>query len=151
MPGRLEAIFISPKAAAPMRGVGEALAVAGRGLEGDRYFERQGTWWKIDKPDREITLIEAEALEAFSRESGILLATAESRRNLLTRGVALNPLVGKTFRVGGVELEGIKLCEPCAHLEKLTKKKVASGLAGRGGLRARVVKGGAIRVGDEVA
>ncbi len=133
-----------------MQGVGEALAVAGRGLEGDRYFERQGTWWRAEKPDREITLIEAEALEAFSRESGISLATAESRRNLLTRGIALNALVGKKFRVGNVELEGIKLCEPCAHLEKLTKKKVAKGLAGRGGLRARILGGGTIRVGDEI-
>ena len=99
----------------------------------------------------EVTLIECEAVESATRESGVSLTTAESRRNLVTRGVRLNPLVGQEFEVGGVRLRGIRLCHPCGHLEALTRPGVLKALANRGGLRAQVLEGGTIRVGDRIA
>jgi MOSC domain-containing protein YiiM len=96
-------------------------------------------------------LIEIEAIEALKREKDITLVPAASRRNLVTRGVPLNHLVGREFRVGPVRLLGTRLCEPCAYLEGLTQKGVLAGLIHRGGLRADIVAGGTIRVGDLVS
>jgi MOSC domain-containing protein YiiM len=129
----------------------KAEAIAGRGLVGDRYFLKEGTFSAKDGPDREVTLIEAEALEGLAREYQIELAPNQTRRNLLTRGVPLNHLVGKTFKVGNVILRGIRLCEPCGHLEKLTCKGVEKGLIHRGGLRAQIVEGGVLEVGAVVS
>jgi MOSC domain-containing protein YiiM len=98
-----------------------------------------------------VTLIEIEAIEALERDYGVKLSPGDARRNIVTRGVALNHLVGKEFRVGEAVLRGIRLCEPCQHLVRLTgQEKVLPGLVHRGGLRAQVVKGGVIRVGDAV-
>ncbi|MDG3005090.1 MOSC domain-containing protein [Paludisphaera mucosa] len=144
------ALFVGPTPSKPMQSVGEVVAVAEHGLEGDRKFRREGRPARKDGPDREVTLIEAEAVEAVNRD-GIELDAIESRRNILTRGVALNPLVGREFRVGPVLLRGIRLCDPCDHLEKLTRPGVCKALADRGGLRAQVLEGGVIRVGDPVA
>jgi MOSC domain-containing protein YiiM len=130
----------------PVEGV---RAVAGRGLEGDRNFLSAGDP-ELDR-DADLTLVAAESLEALAEETGLLLTAAESRRNLLTRGVDLNALVGKRFRVGEVECKGIELCEPCRHLEGLTYPGVLRGLVHRGGLRAAIVEGGEISVGDVVA
>jgi MOSC domain-containing protein YiiM len=132
-------------------------AVAGMGLEGDRYFARQGTYSyplrghsrKHDE-SRELTLIETEALEALKRDYGLELSPLESRRNIATRDAPLNHLVGKQFKVGEVVLRGIKLCEPCGHLEALTGRPVKAGLVHRGGLRAQIVVGGQIHVDDPV-
>src|SRR5512133_1479596 len=123
-------------------------AIAGRGLEGDRNFLAEGD----PQPDRDadLTLVASEALEALAEETGIWLTAAESRRNLLTRGIDLNQLVGKPFRVGDVECEGIELCEPCRHLEGLTYPGGLRGLVHRGGLRAAIVRDGEISVGDAV-
>jgi len=121
--------------------------VAGRGIRGDRYYRGQGTWSEID---RDLTLFEAEALEGLLADTGIELAPNEIRRNVMTRGVALNDLVGRRFRVGEIEGVGVELCQPCSHLQKLTRPGVLRGLVDRGGLRANVVRGGAIRIGDEV-
>ena len=98
-----------------------------------------------------MTLIEAEALEGLAREYEITLQPNHARRNLLTRGVPLNHLVGKTFRIGDVTLRGIRLCEPCGHLEKLTCKGVEKGLIHRGGLRAQIVSGGWLEIGAPIA
>jgi MOSC domain-containing protein YiiM len=129
--------------------VKQVRAVAAKGLEGDRYFLRLGTFWK-PQPDYEVTLIEIEALEALERDYGVALLTAEARRNIVTRGVALNHLVGREFQVGEAILRGLRLCEPCAHLERLTRREVIRGLTHRGGLRAQILIGGAIEVGDRV-
>src|SRR5256885_16480093 len=102
--GSLASILVAPAAGAPMLAVEAALAVAGKGLEGDRYFLKQGTFFK-EKPDYEVTLIEAEAIEAVRSEAGIELAAGQARRNLVTRGVALNHLVGRRFRIGEVLLQ----------------------------------------------
>jgi MOSC domain-containing protein YiiM len=147
---RIEQIFISDKAGEPMRAVPEVRAVAGKGLEGDRYFADAGTFSKKKTPDRHVTLIEAEAIEALHRDYDIHLGPGEARRNLITRGVALNHLVGKEFAVGEVSLRGIKLCEPCAHLEKLTREGVRAALVHRGGLRAEILVGGRVKVGDAI-
>lgn len=125
-------------------------ALPGRGLEGDRYFRRTGTYSAREGTDRELTLIEVEAIEALHRDYGIALDAAETRRNVATRGVALNHLVGRVFRVGSTTARGIRLCEPCSHMEKLAGKRIRPGLVHRGGLRAAILSEGWIRVGDEV-
>ena len=130
--------------------VEQVRAVAGMGLEGDRYYLRTGSFSKKHDESREATLIESEALEALAREYGHQLTAAESRRNITTRGVALNHLVGKEFRVGAATLRGIRLCEPCGHLEQLTGRKVREGLIHRGGLRAQIVQSGVIQIGDSI-
>jgi MOSC domain-containing protein YiiM len=117
------------------------------GLVGDRYFRKPNA----GKPDQEITLIESEALEALARECGITLRPVQARRNLVTRGAPLNHLIDREFTVGDVRLQGMRLCEPCTHLEGMTQKGVREGLLHRGGLRARVIKGGTVRVGDIVS
>ena len=127
-----------------------AHAIAGRGLEGDRYFDGAGYWSKHPGVGREITLIEVEAIEALEREKKIAIAPSAARRNLVTRGVPLNHLVGREFQIGEVRLRGIRLCEPCDYLEGLTTKGVLTGLMHRGGLRADVVSGGTIRAGDPI-
>ena len=148
--GTIDGIYISGEAAGALTAVESVEAVADRGLTGDRYFQGGGTFSK-GKPDQQVTLIEAEALEAAKHGYDVVITPAESRRNLLTRGVPLNHLVGKRFRVGGAVIEGIRLCEPCGHLEKLTGKEAIKALRHRGGLRARIVEGGTISAGDEVS
>jgi MOSC domain-containing protein YiiM len=128
----------------------EVQASEGRGLEGDRYATKLGTYSNEPGSGRELTLIEIEAIEALQRDYGIALQAGLCRRNLVTRGVYLNHLVGEQFSVGSVVLRGARLCDPCAHMEKLTIKGALRGLIHRGGLRAEIVKGGMIRVGDIV-
>ncbi|MGA9801034.1 MAG: MOSC domain-containing protein [Terriglobales bacterium] len=148
--GIIESIYIAPAATAPTRAVQEVLAIPGVGLEGDRYALRQGTFFKPE-PDFELTLIEAEAIEALKREYNVELAPGEARRNLVTRGVALNHLVGRDFQIGEVKIHGIRLCEPCDHLQRLTGRQVIKGLRHRGGLRAQILSQGSIRVGDSLS
>jgi MOSC domain-containing protein YiiM len=147
--GTVEAIYISGTAAAPTKALDAVLAIPGVGLEGDRYALKLGTFYK-PLPDYELTLIEAEAVEAMRRDYGVELAAGDARRNIVTRGVALNHLVGKEFTVGNVRIRGIRLCEPCDHLERLTGKPVLKGLLHRGGLRAQILTEGTIHAGDEV-
>ncbi|MFO0953499.1 MAG: MOSC domain-containing protein [Isosphaeraceae bacterium] len=143
--GRVEAIFVGPKKGQAMQAVDQVEAADGLGLKGDR-FARLGD----SDPGHQLTLIEAEAIEALLREYEVPLEPAETRRNIVTRGVALNHLVGREFRVGPVRLRGVRLCEPCGHLERLTRRGVRAGLVHRGGLRAQILGGGTIRVGDPV-
>ena len=149
--GSVEAIYIASEKEAPTRPVDEVQAVAGRGLEGDRYFLGNGTYSTEREPGRDITLIEAEAIEGLVREDGIELAPGEARRNVVTRGIGLNELVGRRFTVGPVECVGHELCDPCNHLQRMTKPGVLKGLTNRGGLRADIVTGGRIAVGDEIS
>jgi MOSC domain-containing protein YiiM len=148
--GSVEAIHVGREAAGALEGVPQIRAVPGRGLEGDRYFFGTGTYSRHPGSGREVTLIEAEAIEAIAREAGITLPAGASRRNIVTRGVPLNHLVGERFRIGEVLLEATRLCEPCAHLEALTGKGVLGALVHRGGLRTVILKEGTIRVGDPV-
>jgi MOSC domain-containing protein YiiM len=134
-----------------MQSLESVQAVAGCGLDGDRYYDGTGTYSQLPGGGREVTLIDAAALEALEREHGIRLEPGASRRNLVTRGVRLLDLVGKRFWVGEALLVGIRDCPPCGHLAKLTRQKdVVKGLAHTGGLRAAIRKSGTIRVGDQV-
>ncbi len=144
------AIFVHREPAGAMVPVDSVPAKVGSGLEGDLYFQVNGSDKTEDGPSEEVTLIESEAVEAAVSESGLPLTIAESRRNLVTKGVRLNPLVGQEFTVGGVRLKGIRLCHPCSHLQKLTRPGVLKALKNRGGLRAQVIVGGTIRVGDRL-
>ncbi len=143
--GTVISINITPEAEGPMLSVDEVHAIPGRGLEGDRYFDHHEK-----RPDREITLVEAEAIEALRAEFKIDFDLSGTRRNVVTRGVPLNHLVGKEFWIGEVKARGIKLCEPCATLQRLSSPKVLPGLIHRGGLRAQILSDGMIRVGEVV-
>jgi MOSC domain-containing protein YiiM len=146
--GEVLSIHVAPKAGARMESLSRVEAIAGLGLVGDRYFTGNGYWSKNSGVSREVTLIEIEAVAAMAHERGIEIAPHAARRNLVTRGVPLNHLVGHEFQVGAVWLRGTRLCEPCQYLEGLTVKGVLSGLIHRGGLRADIVTGGIIHVGD---
>ena len=147
--GSVVSIHIAPAAEETMISVPEIQALPGRGLDGDRYLKHVGTFSK-PQPDRELTLIEIEAIEALNQELGIEFAQGDSRRNIVTRGVPLNHLVGREFTIGEVRVRGIKLCEPCSYLEELVQKQVRPGLVHRGGLRAQILDEGSVRVGDSI-
>jgi MOSC domain-containing protein YiiM len=148
--GSVISIHIAPTGAAPMKSVTTAQAAASKGLEGDRYYSKLGTYSNQAGSGRDVTLIEIEAIDALKRDYEVELDASRSRRNIVTQGVPLNHLVGKEFKVGDTVLRGTRLCEPCAHMEKLTVKGAMRGLIHRGGLRAEIVKGGTIRVGDAI-
>jgi MOSC domain-containing protein YiiM len=147
--GTIELIAISAEAERSMTTVRSAEALAGRGLRGDRYEHGAGSFSNPSGRGYDLTLVEAEALEELAA-SGVEITPAEARRNLVVRGVSLDDLIGRRFRVGEVECFGQRRCEPCAHLERLTRPGVLRGLVHRGGLRADVLSDGEIRVGDEV-
>ena len=153
--GSVVSIHISAEASKPMQAVAEVRAVAGKGLEGDRYFAKQGTF--SDNPNttgRQVTLIEAEAIDALERDYGVKIDQKDARRNIVTRGVALNHLVGREFQVGNVRMRGVRLDEPCNHMAALVneelKDKIRLGLMHRGGLRADILNDGVISIGDAV-
>ncbi len=149
--GQVAAIYVAPRSGAQMTPADAVNAVEGRGFEGDRYFEKLGKYSDVPEPGRQVTLVEIEAIEAVQREHGIAITPGDARRNVVTRGVSLNDLVGREFRVGDATLIGVELCEPCAHLVSLIgDKKVLRALVHRGGIRADIVSGGPIRVGDPV-
>jgi MOSC domain-containing protein YiiM len=148
--GQVIAIQITSRAGEKMVPVQEVRAIAGKGLEGDRYLSQTGKFSDKPGPARQLTLIELETIEALQREDSIVLSPLESRRNIVTQGVPLNHLVNKKFRLGEVVARGVRLCEPCEYLEELTRKKVIGGLTHRGGLRAEILEGGIVRVGDNV-
>ncbi len=147
--GRLVAILIAASASAAMAAMDAVEAVAGVGLLGDRYASGAGTFSPSpQRPDFEVTLVEQENLDHHTRESGTEFNASMARRNLVTLGIDLNALVGREFQVGAVRLRGIRLCEPCNHLAKATHAGILRGLLHRGGLRAAIVEGGTLRVGD---
>jgi MOSC domain-containing protein YiiM len=149
MAGVVESIHVVPRKEGAPQAVERVNAVAGQGLEGDRYFSEQGTFSE-NGGERDITLIAVEAVERMAEETGIRLEPGEARRNVVVRGVDVNDLVGKRFRVGAIECVGHELAHPCRHLERLTQPGVLKGLTGGGGLRAGIVAGGEIAVGDPV-
>ena len=147
--GKVESIHIASAAKGPVQALDHAVLIPGVGLEGDRYALKQGTFYKPE-PAFELTLIEAEAIEALRRDYDVELAAGDARRNIVTRGVPLNHLVGREFVIGEVRIRGIRLCEPCDHLQKVTGQHVIKGMRHRGGLRAQILTQGTIRVGDEI-
>jgi MOSC domain-containing protein YiiM len=147
MAGRVEAIHVTSVHGELPAPVERVQAHAGKGLEGNRYFFADGN----AAPGRAITLIAAEAVEAFVDETGIPLTAAETRRNVVVRGIDVNGLVGKRFRIGEVECEGVELCEPCSHMQSLTRPGVLNGMVHRAGLNADLLTDGEISIGDEVS
>jgi hypothetical protein len=141
--GSVAGLLLAGAAEAPLLAVDETLAIAGRGLEGDRYAAGRGTF---SGPGRgyELTLVEAEVLDEIG------LSWEQARRNIVTRDVALNALVGRRFMVGSVECVGRRLAEPCSHLERLARPGLLRPLVHRGGLRADILVGGLIKLGDKV-
>lgn len=148
--GTVHGIFIADAAKAPMREVREVRVLEHGGLEGDRYALGTGAFSRWPGWGRAVTLIEWEALDAILGETGIDLTAGQSRRNLVTQGVELASLNGKAFRIGTALLRGARLCAPCAYLERLAGPGVFAAMKGRGGLRADVVEGGVVRMGDAV-
>jgi MOSC domain-containing protein YiiM len=149
--GTLSAIYTAPGEGKPSVEQAEVHAVAGVGLDGDRYAadRKEGKHSHTPGTGREVTLIEREAVAAVRREAGLEVTEAETRRNLVTEGVPLNHLVGREFMVGEVRLRGVRLAEPCAYLEGLGGEKgLRKAFVHRGGLRADIVEGGTLRVGD---
>ena len=138
VPGSVLEINVSPEESVLPEPV-DSVEVTEGGIVGDRYGD-----------SRTLTLIAAEALEGLREDTGIELSAAASRRQVLTRGIDVNELVGERFTVGDVECVGQELCEPCNHLKSLTEPGVLRGLVHRGGLRADIVSGGRIAVGDPV-
>ena len=150
--GTVEAIGIAATATGPMQLVEEAQALAGRGLAGDRYAAKAGTFTPAGGGGYgyDLTLIQAEVLDELVLAEDRRLGYAEARRNLVTRGIDLNALVGRRFRVGEVECLGQRLCEPCSHLERLTTRGVLRGLIHRGGLRADILSDGRLSIGSAI-
>lgn len=146
MAGRVDAIHLVAEHEGEPQSVGSAVAVAGHGLEGDRYFE-EGL-----APARQLTLVDSAVLDAVAEADPTLaLSPGESRRQLTTSGINLNALVGREFSVGDVRCRGIELCEPCSHLEKITRRAgIMRALVHRGGLNAEILSDGTIAVGDAV-
>ncbi len=140
--GRVEGIYVAAENGELPAPVERVAALAGKGLEGNRYF-----WPDGEAPaGNALTLVAAEAL----MESGLEITAAETRRNVLTSGIDVNALVGKRFRIGGLECYGVELCEPCSHLQKLTGKDVLGTLVHKAGLNADILTDGEITVGDAV-
>ncbi len=149
--GKVLAIYTAPRAGAPMVARPSAEAVAGRGLEGDRYAEGNGSFSRWPGSHREATLIAAEALEALAAETGAPLAPEHTRRNILTAGLDVRALVGRRFRIGEALFEGVRLCQPCKYLARLTgRPDLVGALRDRGGVRCRILETGRIAVGDAV-
>ena len=142
MSATVDAIFTAPAKGAPVTEVGEVTVVPGCGVVGDRYWMEEGH----EKPGNELTLIQAEYLDEVADR----LAPGGHRRQIVTRGVALNDLVGKEFQVGEVVVRGVELCEPCRYLAGLTYPQIIKDLVHKGGLNAQIIHGGVIRVGDRV-
>jgi adenosylcobyric acid synthase len=148
--GSVEAIHISAGTGEPLQALDSVKATSGVGLEGDRYALGRGHYSHDLRVSRDLTLVEAEVVEALEHEHAIALAPGETRRNVTTRGVRLNELVGRRFTVGEVLCEGTRLCEPCQHLADLVGKPILYPLVHRGGLRAEILTDGEIRVGDPI-
>jgi len=146
--GKVEGIYITPNRGEPTELVEQVHVVPGMGIEGDRYFIRHGMGNVDSKPGREITLIEMEAIEAIYQEDGVNITPDQTRRNIVTRGISLNDLVGQLFNIGTIQLRGIRLCEPCNYLASRTDPRILHSMAHRGGLRAEIISEGIIHIND---
>lgn len=147
------AIFTVPQRAAPPLSHQRVALLSGAGIVGDRYCNTQESFLERPLQERatEVTLIEAEVIDAFNQACGLRLGYGDLRRNIITHGVKLNALVGKRFRLGAIEFEGIELCEPCSSLARRVTPLVLPHMVHRAGLRAAVLSSGELHVGDTFA
>ena len=144
--GTLQTILIAPVKGAPLISLPEVKAVAGHGLWGDRHFSRRAA----SGVDNHITLIESEKIADFVRTTRLAFSAEDARRNLVTQGIDLNPLLDREFYIGTVKVKALELCEPCSLLAKRTHRQILWGLLHRGGLRCRIITDGILRIGDIV-
>lgn len=148
--GTIEGLHYVPRSFLPMRNAESLNLVAGTGVEGDRYSTESGFYSDRPEEGRQVTLFEAETLEALARDHQVTLLPGDHRRNVTTRGVALNHLVGRRFRIGEVVLEGTRLSTPCRHIEQITGLEIFDLLINRSGLHARILQGGRISLGQTI-
>ena len=144
-------LYVAPVAGARMRAVESVLAVAGRGLEGDRYFHDGGTFARGSSRSCEVTLIDKEDLLAVERQLGIPIRAHDTRRNILVQGIHLGKCAGEEIRIGGAIVRGVRLCEPCLRLARSTGAQNMKVMVHRSGLQAEIVQSGVIQVGDAIA
>ena len=148
--GSVVNLYIAPEPAGPMISVAQARALADRGLEGDRFFRE--SWAAAKRPDKAVSLIEEEVLEMAASEDQVIIARDKTRRNIVTRGVPLIDLLDRDFIIGNVVMRGIRLFEPCAHLEKVSQVPgICRALEHRSGLKAAILSDGVIHTGDAIA
>lgn len=146
---RIHSIFIAAAATVEMQSLLEAQLISGQGVAGDRYALGRGTFSRdLPGPDHELTLIEIEQVKFFNDACGLSLEPGQFRRNVVTEGIDLNGLIDREFLLGDAVIRGLRLCEPCRHLIPFTHPDILPGLRHRGGLRAAILTGGTIRVGD---
>ncbi len=148
--GRVEAIHLAGAAGEPMRAVDRVRAIAGVGLEGDRYALRTGHWSPIRRAGDELTLIEREVLEELEASHRFGLGPGDTRRNVTTSGIRLDQLIGRQFRIGDVVCQAVRRCEPCSYLEGLLDREVLYPLVHRAGIRVEIVESGTMAVGDPI-
>ena len=148
MSGAVVKIFVAPSGGVAMQAVEEIEAVAGRGLRGDRYSDRNGYWTGVD--ECEVTLIELECIEEIREKTGVSVTEGEHRRNIITQGIRLDSLLGKRFQVGTAILKYDRPRPPCGYIESLTEPGMTRALVGRGGICARIVASGTIRPNDSI-
>jgi MOSC domain-containing protein YiiM len=144
----VESIYLGREAGSPLVAVEAVAAIRGVGLAGDRYAEGRG-FWRDGRVTRDLTLVEAEVADELIAQD-LIADAGDLRRNVVTRGVSLNALLGKTFWLGDVACVGTELCEPCRHLEEVTGAALVRQLVHRGGLRARVLSSGTIALGSVI-
>ncbi len=147
---KVVSLYISEAGSAPMIERNQVELEAGKGVVGDRYYNANGTFSEklAGLPDVELTLIESEEVDLFNKEHGHSFSAGDFRRNIVTEGVRLNDLEGKEFQIGGVRLRGVRLCEPCAHLAGILTSDIISAMVHKTGLRAQIISGGNVSVGD---
>ena len=152
MSGSIHSLYYCRKAGSEMILAESLSCVVGKGIEGDRYFLGTGTFSQAlaGTPDYQVTLIESEEIDCFNRENRLNLTYGSFRRNVVTQGIKLNPLVGKQFSIGGVVLEAIRYCEPCGYLAKVLMPEVLPQMVGRCGLRAKIMTGGVVSLGQSI-
>ena len=148
--GKVVGIYIANSRGDPTVNIDEAHVIPGMGIVGDRYFTDHKKNDADSKGGREITLIELETIEAIIVNDDIQLTPSQTRRNIITHGIALNDLVGRRFVIGDIQLKGIRLCEPCNYLASRTDPRILKSLLHRGGLRAEIITEGIIYLNDKI-
>ena len=150
--GSIYRLYYCSEAKAEMIQAESLNCVMDRGIEGDRYFLGKGTFSQelSGTPDDQITLIESEEIDQFNHDNGLNLSYGSFRRNIITTGIKLNPLVGQKIQIGDVVLEAIRYCEPCAHLAQLLGQEILPQMMGRSGLRAKIISGGVVKSGQPI-
>ncbi len=153
MSGKIVKLLISKDTQTPMLNVNQIVLEVGKGIFGDRYYNQIGTFSNKGEiePDRDVTLIEIEKIDALNNEHNLDITAEDFRRNIVVTNCDLNSLVGKEFQIGEVVLKGLRLCEPCKYLsDKLNNQEVLSQMVHKAGLRAQIIKGGSIDLNSQI-